>query len=214
MKKLFFAGLFILVASASRAQLSVTAGYAHTTLRGGGTGSLSNGGAVRGAGSFTIGLTYHSRINRYFGLQHAASYIARNTDIRIADGSHPVHSSRLRRSYIDVLPCSPSFSYRGWQLYAGPYMSILLSASLERKNADGQLYRDRSFYGNGSSTGPYSQKLDAGIAAGARYIFPFGLSVEGRWMRGFVPVVEDAALQQQWRIYNQTAVLAIGYRFP
>lgn len=133
--------------------------------------------------------------------------------IQIDDGINPIFASKLKRQSIDLFPASPSFYYKGLQVYAGPYVGILLNASIQRKDANGNLYTDKSFYGNGETQSNYSQKIDAGFVAGLNYELPNGINIGGKFIRGFIPLIENANTKQQWKIYNESFFVTVGYAF-
>lgn len=217
MQKIFILCLLLAATAVVQAQqngisFSVTAGFDRGGLTGRGVDSFSTGGAAKSGNGWSLGVSLNNNTGRHFGLKHEIFYSRRAMSIQLHDDAGMVYDSRFRRQYIDLFPISPIFYTRGLQVFAGPYIGWLLSASVERKDANGHVHTDKSFYGDATAAGPYSQKFDAGLMAGVAYELPVGLQFGVRWVRGFVPVVENSAGRDQWRIYNQTLMFTVGYR--
>lgn len=206
---------FILKISAQQEGLTfgISGGINQASLTGANIDNLSNGGAPKSLTGQTIGITLDNKTSQYFGLKHELFYSRRLMDLKIDDGINPVFTSKLKRQYIDLFPASPSFYYKGFQVYAGPYIGILLNASIQRKDANGNIYTDKTFYGTGQASGNYSQKIDAGFVAGLNYEFSNGINLGARFVRGFVPILENTTTKQQWKIYNESFFVTIGYNF-
>ncbi|MEA9414839.1 outer membrane beta-barrel protein [Flavobacterium sp. PL02] len=206
---------FILKISAQQGGLTfgISGSINWTSLTGRDIDSLSNDGSQKSLIGQSIGITLDNKTSKYFGLKHELFYSQRIMSIKIDDGINPEFSSKFKRQYIDIFPVSPTLYYKGLQVYAGPYLGILLNASIQRKGADGNLYTDKSMYGSGEASSNYSQKMDAGFVAGLNYEFKNGINLGGRFIRGFVPIIENANTKQQWKIYNESFFVTIGYSF-
>lgn len=206
---------FILKISAQQDGITfgISGGINWTSLTGRDIDSLSNDGSQKSLIGQSIGITLDNKTSKYFGLKHELFYCQRIMSIKIDDGINPEFSSKFKRQYIDIFPVSPTLYYKGLQVYAGPYLGVLLNASIQRKDADGNLYTDKSIYGSGEASSNYSQKMDAGFVAGLNYEFKNGINLGGRFIRGFVPIIENANTKQQWKIYNESFFITIGYRF-
>ncbi|WP_406843424.1 outer membrane beta-barrel protein [Flavobacterium soyae] len=206
---------FILKVSAQQERLTfgISGGINWTSLIGKNIDSLSSGGSQKNLTGQSIGITLDNKTSKYFGLKHELFYSQRVISIKIDDGINPEFSSKFKRQYIDIFPVSPSFYYKGFQVYTGPYIGVLLNASIQRKDANGNTYTDKSIYGTGETTSNYSQKMDAGFVAGLNYELPNGLNFGARFIRGFVPLLENANTKQQWKIYNESFFVTVGYTF-
>ncbi|WP_082001822.1 outer membrane beta-barrel protein [Flavobacterium sp. KMS] len=206
---------FILKISAQQDGLTfgISGGINWTSLTGRDVDSLSNDGSQKSLIGQSIGITLDNKTSKYFGLKHELFYSQRIMSIKIDDGINPEFSSKFKRQYIDIFPVSPTLYYKGLQVYAGPYLGVLLNASIQRKDADGNLYTDKSIYGSGEASSNYSQKMDAGFVAGLNYEFKNGINIGGRFIRGFVPIIENANTKQQLKIYNESFFVMIGYSF-
>lgn len=55
--------------------------------------------------------------------------------------------------------------------------------------------------------------MDAGFVTGINYEFSNGFNLGARYIRGFVPLIENANTKQQWKIYNESIFVTIGYAF-
>ena len=47
--------------------------------------------------------------------------------------------------YVDLMPASLTFHGMGFQLYAGPYVSALLNANVQRMDENGRMFKDKVF---------------------------------------------------------------------
>jgi hypothetical protein len=206
---------FILKISAQQKGLTfgISGGINQTSLTGATIDSLSNGGYQKSSIGQTIGITIDNKTSKFFGFKHELFYSRRLMTLKIDDGINPEFSSKFKRQYLDLFPVSASFYYKGFQVYAGPYLGILLNTSIQRKDADGNIYTDKSIYGTGEAPSNYSQKMDAGFIAGINYEFSNGINLGARFIRGFVPILENANTKQQWKIYNESFFITIGYVF-
>lgn len=191
----------------------ISGGINQSTLTGKNIDNFSTGGTPKSSIAETIGITLDNKTSSYFGLKHEIFYSRRVMNIQINDGTHPVFTSKFKRQYIDLFPASATFYYKGIQVYAGPYVGLLLNASIQLKDANGNIYTNKSFYGTGTASENYSQKFDAGFVSGLQYEFPNGINLGARFVRGFVPLIENAGTKQQWKIYNQSFFLTLGYTF-
>jgi hypothetical protein len=163
--------------------------------------------------NFMVGLSANSKTGKYFWLKHDILYSKRFITVQMSDVANGNYSSKFKRHYIDIYPVSPTFQYKGLQLFAGPYLGILLNASIQRKNAAGQLYEDSSIYGTPTQNSGYAQKFDYGFVAGVEYEFDFGINVGIRYTKGFVPIIENTTQQTQLNVFNNFTSLTLGYSF-
>ncbi|SNR63768.1 outer membrane beta-barrel protein [Flavobacterium sp. ov086] len=212
---IFFMLFFILKISAQQEGLTfgISGGLNSAYLTGKNIDNLSNDGYQKSTIGQTIGITLDNKTSKYFGLKHELFYSRRFMTIKINDGINPEFTSKFKRQYIDIFPASPCFYYKGFQVYAGPYLGVLLNASVQHKDTNGNTYTDKSIYGTGEAPSNYSQKMDAGFVAGLNYELPNGINIGGRFIRGFVPLIENANTKQQWKIYNESFFVTIGYTF-
>jgi len=212
---IFFLLFFTLKISAQQGELTfgISGGINKSFLNGSDIDSLSTGGSAKSSTGAVIGITVDNKISKHFGLKHELFYGQKLMTLQLNDSINEGFKSKLKRQYIELFPASPTYYYKGIQLYAGPYIGILLNASIQRKDTNGNLYTDRSFYGTGQAPSKYSQKMDAGFVTGLNYEFPKGFNLGVRYIRGFVSLIENANTKPQWEIYNESFFVTIGYTF-
>jgi hypothetical protein len=125
--------------------------------------------------------------------------------------------------YLDLFPFSPTFHIKGFQLYAGPYVSLLANAIILRKDENGNEYNDHSIFGtpnNFEDEQKYLQKFDFGVHAGIEYQFRFDLHLGAKYMHGFTDIFQYAnsytledTKTDAIKIFNQGFLFSIGYSF-
>ena len=197
------------------AVIGIKAGYTLSSLWGANVGdSLSTGGKTSSKSGFNLGVGVNSMLGKYFWLKHDLFLVKKGAVLSINDGKNPTYKSNLNLLYLDLYPCSPTFHYKGLQLFAGPYLGGLISSSIQRKNSAGDLYTDKSIYGAGSTLKHYTEHIDLGFVAGVEYEFNCGLNIGIRYVRGFVPLMENTQTTAgQAKIYNKSMNISIGYTF-
>ena len=172
--------------------------------------------------SFHLGIIVNSMMGKHFWLKHELLLIEKGAGVTLTDSINGNYSSKLRMMSINLFPISPTFHYKGLQIYAGPYLSALMNAQIIRKDQNGNEFTDHSIYGSGSSFEDkfkYLQKFDFGLNAGIEYQFPFGLLIGVKYMQGFVDVFQYAnsytfnanTSRTNIKIYNQSLLLSVGY---
>jgi hypothetical protein len=189
-------------------------GYTENWLKGDGVHELSPAGKTASLPGMFASLTIYTRLTEHFGLSSDISIVKSGAMLRMQDSlTSKQFDSKFKSLYLTVQPLSPTFYFNRWRIHAGLFASALISASVDRMGANGKIYSDKSIFGNAKSPGDYRQKYDAGIAAGVEYEFNNGITIGASFKRGFVPVMEDTRLQQQWKIYNQSLIFHVGFRF-
>ncbi|MBF7093293.1 PorT family protein [Flavobacterium sp. ALJ2] len=206
---------FILKISAQQESFTfgISGGTNWSSLKGKDIDNLSSDGSSKRTIGHSIGITLDNKTSNYFGLKHELFNSQRVTTIRIDDEINPEFDSKFKRQYIDLFPASPTLYYKGFEVYAGPYLGLLLNASVKRKDENGNTYTDKIIYGTGQSSGNYSQKMDAGFIVGLNYALPNGINIGARYTRGLVPILENSESKHQWKIYNESFFVTIGYKF-
>lgn len=207
-----------------RTSFSVKAGWLQSNLVGKNTDYLASvDGKMNTRSNFFAGVSVDNSIGKYFGLKHELFYqnyggsFKREMDDKVFDANLEMHSLRLN-------PISAVFKIGGLQVYAGPYVNMLMYSSITSIDADGNTYKDHSIYGSTADDqedGPYLQKMDYGIVAGIEYQFNFGLSVGAQYSRGFASLfdnsnsfgLEDNPGIGDLKIYNENIGVFVGYRF-
>jgi hypothetical protein len=197
MKKLLIILILCIAAFHSEAQekqfsFGVSTGVQMSQLRGNDKDSISTGGYSGRKPGFTIGMYAQSPLGKRFSLKHELSFTHQVYVLK--EGTT---ENTLYKNSIDIFPVSPVFEYAHWQIFAGPYLSILLNG-------------DR--YGDNVQQGGYLQKNDMGFTTGIAYTLKNGIQLQLKYVRGFVSLIDNAAKQERWHIYNEYAGFTIGYR--
>ncbi|WP_147243517.1 PorT family protein [Chitinophaga flava] len=100
------------------------------------------------------------------------------------------------QSRLDVFPISAAFRMANAELFAGPYAGMLLRADN---------------YGNGSMQSGYATKNDIGFTIGAGYTFRKKISIDVRYVRGMITLIEDPGNKEQLKAYRQYVAVTLGY---
>ena len=148
----------------------------------------------------TVGFYVNSMVNDYFWIKTEFNYVNRGY-------THEQMGQTLQTNYycIDVYPVTPTFHFKGAQLFAGPSISLIVASQKDSIIA-GQVKKISDNKMNGLN------RYDVGIMAGFEYEFNFGLNVGARIVNGFTSVYEKNAttnVQTQW--FNQTYLFTVGY---
>jgi hypothetical protein len=197
-----------------RVSFGFRAGPQISSLKGDDLRLLSTANQTRSLTGCFAAVNVYTRMGLHFGLNSELAVSQAGASLKLQDSaSGRQFDSKFRSLYLTIQPASPTITFKRLRLYAGPYISLLMSASIQRLDASGRLYTDKSIFGNGISPGNYRQKLDIGIAAGLEYEFKNGIFLGAGWRRGFIPVMEDTRVQQQWKIYNQQFLFSAGIHF-
>lgn len=203
---------------------SVKGGWIQSTLKGDDLEYLAIDGKVNSKNSFSIGVAVDNSLGKHFGLKHELFYqqygasFNRETEDGVAlDAKLQMHSLRLN-------PISAVFKTGGLQVYAGPYVNMLLYSSITAIDEDGNKYKDHGIFGStedDQEDGQYLQKMDYGIVVGAEYQFNCGFLVGANYSRGFASIFDNSntfGLEENpgvgdLKIYNQSFNVFVGYRF-
>ena len=207
----------------ARTSLGIKIGFTLSRLRGQDMDSLSYNGSSSPMQGFHIGITANSMVGRYFWLKHELIATQKGANITLSDPINGAYKTTLKTWSLDLFPISPAFHYRGFQIYAGPYLSILANANIRRKNAAGEFENDHSIFGSGRNfqQSKYMQKFDYGLSAGLEYEFPFGLNIGVKYVRGFAELLDWANSltigkptdATKIKIYTDYFNVSIGYSF-
>jgi len=208
----------------ARTSFGIIAGFTQASIYGSQIDSLSSNGKSSAIPGFHVGLTANSMLGKYFWLKHALILTQKGAGISLSDPANGTYNTTLRTTYLDLFPINPTFHYKGFQVYAGPYLGILLDANLRKKNANGSFENDRSIYGSGQnnqSNSKYLQKIDYGFNVGLEYEFKCGFNIGVRYTRGYAEILDWAqsvtvrpvSSPTKIDIYSQFINVSIGYSF-
>ncbi len=216
---LIFSILWLAGQAQGETSIGIKAGFTSANVYGPDLHQLSTGGGTSPLNGFHFGLFVNSKVGKYFWIKSEVLTIQKGSVLQLNDNSGQPYKSKFKSQYIDVYPLSPTFHYKGFQLFAGPYVGMLISSSVQYDSL-GKLYTKSSIFGYASSLKSYRQKLDAGIVVGAEYELKWGISIGARYTKGFVPLFENAAtlvtnpsgptLPSQ-KIYNENLSISMGY---
>jgi len=188
------------------------AGYSHFTISGTGVKEFSTGGRPASLGGFYLGLELNTKISQHWGFKHELSILQKGAVLKMEEEGYPAFDSKYKNAYLDIAPFSLTFQLEGMQLFFGPYAGVLLSSSIQRKNESGEIFTDKSIFGDAKQTGNYTQKLDAGWLTGLGYGFKNGFNIQAKYAHGLAPLIEHTERNEgQWRIYNRGFSVSLGY---
>jgi hypothetical protein len=222
--KLLLTLVLSIVWLASQAQgetrIGIKAGFTSANVYGPDVAQLSNNGNTSPLGGFHFGLFIHSQVGKHLWIKSEVLYIQKGTVLFVKDKWGQQYKGNFKSQYIDVYPVSLTFHYKGFQVLAGPYVGLLINSTVQQKDSLGTSHNNSSIFGYQSSLSVYRQKLDAGLVVGLEYEFKWGITIGGRYTRGFVPLFENAAtlvtnptgspLPSQ-KIYNENLSVSLGY---
>jgi hypothetical protein len=225
MKNYFRFTLLVLVTSVVTAfgqgetRIGLKAGVTSANIYGPDVSQLSNNGNTSALSGMNFGVFVNSKISKNFWIKSEVLTIQKGSILQIKNSSGQAYQSKLKSQHVDIYPISPTFHWKGFQLLAGPYISMLLSSSVQ----DSVGNANSSIFGVSSSLQPYRQKLDAGFVIGVEYEFaPLGISLGGRYTHGYVPLFEypgiivtnpGAPPLPAQKIYNESFSISLGYFF-
>ena len=172
---------------------------------------------------FHAGVFVNSPLGKGFGFRNELLFSLRRAGVYLSDEDEKEYSANFSRSYIDLMPFNLSFEKGGFQVYAGPYVSSLLSAYVNRQGEDGKIYKDKSIYGdpeNEETESRYLQKFDFGVNVGFGYRFGDKFRVGLRYMHGFTDIFQYAnsytnedTKTNSIKIFNRGFNLTCGFNF-
>jgi len=210
----------------ARTSFGIIAGFTQASIYGHQIDSLSSNGKSKPIPGFHVGITANSMISKYFWLKHALIFTQKGAGITLSDANNGTYNTTLRTDYLDLFPISPAFHYKGFQIYAGPYIGVLLGANLREKNANGTFENNTSIYGSGYNNqggSKYLQKFDYGFNVGLEYEFKCGFNVGMRYTRGYAELFDWAQSltlptyggtgTTKINIYSQYVNVSVGYSF-
>lgn len=206
-----------------KTSFSVKAGWLQSTLKGDDVNYLAVDGKVNQRNHFFVGVSVDNSLGKYFGLKHELYYQNYGADFKRELDNHRFEAT-LEMHSLRLNPISPTFQVGGLQLYAGPYINMLLYSSITAVDEEGNTYKDHGIFGSteeDQEDSKYLQKMDYGITAGIEYQFKFGLLVGAQYIRGFASIfdnsntfgVEENTGATDLKIYNQNIGVYVGYRF-
>jgi len=207
-----------------RTSLGIKVGVTQAQLYGNQIDSLSADGTASAIQGIHFGVAVNSMLGKHFWLKHELLVTQKGANITLSDPINGSYRTTLKTWSLDLFPFSPTYHFKGIQVYAGPYLSVLLDASERRKNAAGQFEDDHSIFGDGRNAqrhSKYLQKFDYGICVGVEYEFRFGLNIGAKYTRGYAEILDAANSitvgkitdPTKIAIYSQFVNVSVGYSF-
>ena len=195
--------LLVLIANTTVAQKSyfgLRLGVANPNYLGSDFNDVKTSTSIKPVWTPTLGFYVNSLVNDYFWIKTEFNYVNRGY-------THEQMGQTLRTNYycIDVYPVTPTFHFKGAQLFAGPSISLIVASQKDSIIA-GQVKKISDNKMDGLN------RYDVGVMAGIEYEFNFGLNLGVRMTHGFTSVYEKNAttnVQTQW--FNQTYLFTVGY---
>lgn len=213
---------FILKAQDGETRIGIREGITLANIYGADVSNISSGGRASTKWDLHLGVFVNSKISRKFWIKSEVVASHKTIDLRVKDKWDQQYRSYFRSLYIDVFPVSPTFLFHNVQLFAGPYLGILVNSSIQQKDSLGVMSTNRTIFGMPHKNAEYRQKLDAGFVTGIEYEFDSGISIGVRYVRGFVPLFENISQivtnpsgppPAVPKIFNQALSISIGYSF-
>lgn len=201
----------------------IEAGFSYTTLYGKELRYVFAENKVSYKPGYHFGLTVDNKIRENFRLKHELIFNQRVVGVPLSDSINGRYHSKLKMSYLELQPANATFQLKGFQVYAGPYISALLGAQIERKDNNGNTSADHRIFGtpgNDESQSKYLQKLDFGINIGIGYQLPIGLSIGVKYTHGLTDIFQYAnsytngsTKMDNIKIYNRGWMVSVAYYF-
>ncbi|NAW51096.1 outer membrane beta-barrel protein [Elizabethkingia argentiflava] len=201
----------------------IKAGWTYSNLYGKDLDDIFASNKTEFKNGFQAGIYVDTRISKKFGLIHELLFSQKRIGVMLADTQYGDYTSNLSLFYLDLMPANLNFYIGRFQLYTGAYLSALLNASVQRKDKNARMFKDKSIFGdpkNDESQTRYLQKFDFGVNVGVEYGFDFGLSIGARYMHGFTDIFQYANTYTNGeiktdniKIYNRGYMLSLGYAF-
>lgn len=209
--------------SRGKVSFGIKAGLSYSGLYGKEIGYVFAGNKTDYAPGYHIGVVVDNKIGKNFWLKHELIFNRRITGVQLSDSINGEYGSKLKMSYLELQPFNATFHIKGFQVSAGPYVSALLAAQIQRKDENGNTFNDHSIFGtpdNNESENKYLQKFDFGINAGVEYLLPIGLSIGAKYTHGLTDIFQYAnsytlgdTKNDNIKIYNRGFMISIGYVF-
>ncbi len=176
--------------------------------------SLSVGGKPGYKTGLTLGLSVTSHLKPTFWLGHELWLQQQGAIVHLRDENGQTYTSRLRIQYLTIYPANFIWVQKSLRLYVGPYVGMVLAASIQRKDPAGHLQTDASVFGTAQTLTGDVSKIDAGLCLGMDYTIGNRWMVGLRLQRGVIPIWNENTLSQagQSTIYNQNGMLTVGYQ--
>ncbi len=174
--------------------------------------------------SFFVGFSVSNSVGKHFALRHELFYQQYGAGFDRELEEDVVIEAQLKMKGLRINPISPTFKWGGLEIYAGPYINVLLESSITALDENGNKYKDYEIFGTGpedTEDYKYLQKMDYGFVAGIDYVFKKRFSIGAYYSRGFAPIFDNAnsyGLEgtpgiKTLKIYNESYGVSLGVLF-
>ncbi|HEY0246029.1 MAG TPA: porin family protein [Mucilaginibacter sp.] len=202
-----------------RVSFGIEAGYTQSGFYGKDKDSVSSNGKTTSIPGFHIGLIANTSLTKIFSLQHELMLTQKGARVSKYDANNQLYSTQLKMLTLDLFPATPTFKFGGFEVFAGPYLSMLVNGHYRLKDAQGNFYNHQIF-GTPDQLGQtekYLEKIDYGLNAGIAYEYK-AYTIRAKYVRGFAEVLDDPyALnvgnpKTSIDVYNQYFTITLAYR--
>lgn len=171
---------------------------------------------------FHGGFFVKNHLAKYFALGHELQYKLTRSGVHMSDSVHAPYNSNLTLHYLELAPIHLHFQVNGFSVFAGPYISALLGAHIQRKDLSGKIFKDKSIFGGpdiDESEEKYLQKIDFGMSAGIEYQFRSNFLIGFRYTQGWIDLFQYANSydlgdeRNRFHIKKRSLELSVGYAF-
>lgn len=206
-----------------KVSFSVKAGWLNSTLKGKDLNHLSSDGSVSSMNDFFVGIGVDNPIGKNFSLKHEVFYQNQGGEFPRELAGNTLDADLKMRS-LRINPISLAYRFEGFQVFAGPYINVLLNSSITAVDEEGNTYKDHDIFGTETENqeeGEFLQNMDFGFVVGAEYHFDFGGIIGVQYSRGFASIFDNSNTydifgpegSKDLKIYNQTLGVYVGYKF-
>ncbi|MFD2555313.1 porin family protein [Sphingobacterium tabacisoli] len=168
---------------------------------------------------FQAGVFVRTTLNKRFALGHELMFSQRKFGVSLADDGGD-YSSRIAMQSIVLTPINLNYAVGPVRVYAGPYVSTLLHADIQRKEEDGTWFKDKQIYGSAGddeSENKYLQKMEMGFNGGIAWQLNRRFLLGLNYMQGLSSMFQYASSydvgdsKDRIRIYNRGFSFSLAY---
>ncbi|MFN3404051.1 MAG: porin family protein [Cytophagaceae bacterium] len=194
---------FFIALSPSFAQKSKFGLRVGTALTGHSGSDYTKGPYERDKFGLTAGFYVNSKINDFFWIKTDFNFVNKGT-------YHKTPTfGRMRNNlyYVDLYPISPTFHFKGVQIFAGPAVNFLvMNVYDDIENGKKVTKQDGEV--------EHLNRFDFGYVAGLEYQLPFGLNFGIRYVNNMSKLVIDPIdAEKKYNVYNRAILFTLGYTF-
>jgi len=169
---------------------------------------------VKGANKWAAGAGFYvnSHVSDYFWIKTEFYFLNKGAQVKDSASGKTLRSNFY---YIQCMPVMPTFHFKGFQLFAGPYVGFAITSNYQIDTAGSVktvVNTEMTGYSYGSGGGTYDyNRLDIGMTGGFEYQFPFGLNLGIRRSWGITSVIATPSGGTKVNQFNQGWMFSLGY---